>query len=160
MKKIALSLALLLGLAASHIYAQESKYQALYLFNFTKYIDWPGEQVTIGVIGNSPVLIELESLAKNSKVKLLKIAGSESVSSCDMIFLPEAQSRNFDLIQSKLNGSPIILVTENESLVSKGAEMGFYTENNKLRFAINKGELDATGMKVSNTLFGQARIVN
>ena len=161
MKSFAQIFIVLFLLMGSSVCAQESKYQALYLYNFTKYIDWSGEQITIGVIGNSPVLIELESLTRNNgKITLLKIAGSESVNSCDMIFLPESQSRNFDLIQDEIGSGPVILVTENEELITKGAEMAFYTKNSKLKFIVNKQALDETGIKMSMTLLGQARVVD
>lgn len=152
---------LLLLLSSGSLIAQESKYKALYLFNFTKYMEWSGDKVTIGIIGNSPVLLELESLAKrNAKIELLKISGSESVGLCDMIFLPEAQTRNFDLIQSKIGSTATVLVAENESLISKGAEMAFYKENDKLRFIVNKSALDEAGVKMSSSLLYKAKVVN
>lgn len=160
MKKITTYfLVLLFWLVSNDLLAQESKYKALYLFNFTKYIEWSGDKIIIGIIGNSPVLLELENYAKrNPKIELVKISGSESITDCDMIFLPEAQTRNFELVQGKMNNSTI-LVAENESLISKGAEMAFFTENDKLRFVVNKSELDATGMKVSNSLLGLGKVV-
>ncbi len=156
---IALCFASVLALS-SGVYGQESKYKALYLFNFTKYIEWSGDKITIGIIGNSPVLLELETLTKqNSKIELLKISGSESIDRCNMIFIPEAQTRNFDLVQER-TGSSTLIVAENESLISKGAEMAFYREENKLRFMVNKSELDASGLKMSSLLLGRAKIVN
>lgn len=160
MKKIIPYIVIMLLTVSSSVYGQESKYKALYLFNFTKYIDWSSENITIGVIGNSPVLLELESLVKqNQNVKLLKISGSESIDQCDMVFLPEAQSRNFDLIQSKIRASTL-LVTEDESLIPRGAAMAFYLENDKLKFIVNRGAMNATGMKMSNALLSKAKLVN
>lgn len=160
MNKIIPYIAILLLTVSSSVCAQESKYKALYLFNFTKYIDWSEESITIGVVGNSPVLLELKSVIKqNPKVKLLKISGSESIDQCDMVFLPEAQSRNFDLIQSKIESSTL-LITEDESLIDRGAAMAFFLENDKLKFVVNRGALDATGMKMSATLLSKAKLVN
>lgn len=162
MKKIIPYLVVMLLVASSgHLHAQESKYKALYLFNFTKYIDWSGENITIGVIGNSPVLLELEALAmQNHKINLIKISGSEFVDDCDMIFLPEAQTRNFDLIQDEIGTNRTLLVAENQGLIARGAEMAFYTEDDKLKFIVNKTQLDAAGIKMSSSLLGRAKIVN
>ena len=141
--------------------AQVGKFQALYLVNFTKNLDWSGEQVTIGVVGNSKALIELESLAsKYPGISVKKISGSESIENCQMVFLPSAQSRNFSAIQSKIGSAPIILVTEDESLISKGAEIAFFMEGNKLKFTLNKSAIDDSGVTVSDKLLSVAKVVN
>lgn len=161
MKKIVLLLVVLLtGIVSNNLAAQESKYKALYLFNFTKYINWENEEITIGVIGNSPVLIELQSLVKqNPKINLVKIAGDEKVSECDMIFLPSAQGRNFNLINSKSKRN-VIIVSEDEDFISKGAEMAFYVENDKLKFMVSRSALDDSGIKMSSTFLSNARMVD
>lgn len=153
---------LLLGFARNDLHAQKSKYEALYLYNFTKYMNWNSPVITIGVIGNSPVLLEIEEIAKRNplKIKVVKIAGYEAVSSCNMIFLPEAQSRNFNLVQERIGASPIIVVAEDEKLVSQGAEVGFYLENDKLKFAINRAALTASNVQVSNSILGLAKVVD
>ena len=141
--------------------AQVGKFQALYLVNFTKNLNWPGERVTIGVVGNSKALIELESLAaKYPNISLKKISGGESVKDCQMIFLPSAQSRNMSLIQGKIGNSPIVLVTEDQSLISDGAEIGFYLEGNKLKFALNKSALNNAGVTASDKLLAVAKVVD
>lgn len=146
------------GMKAS---AQVSKFQALYLVNFTKNLDWPGDKVTIGVVGNTQALIELESLAaKYPDISLKKISGGESVSDCNLIFLPSAQSRNFSLIQGKIGGSPIVLVAEDQRLISDGAELAFYMEGNKLKFVLNKSALDKAGVSVTDKLLSVAKVVN
>ncbi len=122
---------------------------------------WSSPVVTIGVIGNSPVLLEIQSIAKRNpqKLKVIKIAGYESVKSCNIIFLPETQSRNFEIIQVEIGSAPIVLVAESESLVAKGAEVGFYLENDKLKFAINKASLDESKVQVSSALLAVAKVV-
>ena len=152
---------LLLGIGSSRLYAQEDKYKALYIFNFTKYIDWQDQnEIVLGVVGNSPVLLELEVLVnRNPNIRLKKISGEEGIEECDLVFLPNAQTRNFSLIQSKISNSKIVLVAENEDLINQGAEMAFYKEGDKLRFMLNKNAFDRAMMKVSSSLLAQAKVV-
>ncbi len=150
----------LLPVAKTH--AQEGKYKALFLYKFCQYIKWTGKsEITIGVLGNSPVLLELQTIKDrgSGKFKLIKISGAEEAQRCDMIFLPEAQSRNFELIQSKIEGKPVVVVAEDPSLAEKGAEISFYIEGGKLKFIINKQAISETGVQVSNGLFSIARII-
>lgn len=141
--------------------AQVSRFQALYLVNMAKNLDWGRDQITIGVVGNTKTLLELEKLvSKYEQFRLLKIAGSESVDRCQLIFLPASQSRNFKLIQNKIGNSDIVLVTEDPDLVNQGAEVSFFLEGNKLKFSINQPALESTEVKVSSKLLSVARIVN
>ena len=142
--------------------AQVGKFQALYLINFTKNLDWPGENVTIGVVGNTKALTDLEPLAdKYANIRLKKISGSESVGTCQMVFLPSSQNRKILEIQGKLNGSSTVLVVEDRDLVSKGAEIGFFLEGNKLKFLLNKKALDEAGVEVNDKLLSvAAEVVN
>ncbi len=152
---------LLITLIGTKATAQVGKFQALYLVNFTKNLDWSGENVTIGVVGNSKTLIELESLSsKYQNISIKKIAGSGSIENCQMVFLPSAQSRNFSAIQSKIGSAPIILVAEDESLISKGAEIAFFMEGNKLKFILNKSAINDSGVKVNDKLLSVAKVVN
>ncbi len=152
---------LLISGAGTKLFSQVNKFQALYLINFTKNIDWGSENITIGVVGNTKTLIELESLvAKYPNISLRKIAGTESIDNCQMIFLPSAQSRNFELIQGKIGSLPIVLVSEDESLASKGAEIAFFMEGNKLKFTLNKSALSGAGVEVGEKLFSIGKVIN
>lgn len=142
--------------------ATQSKYQALFMYNFTKYMEWPEKQkITIGVMGNSPVLLELQKIAKraNTNFAIVKVAAAADVEKCDMIFLPEAQTRNFQLIQESIGMKDIILIAEDSNLARKGAEVGFYLESSKLKFVLNTSEIQKTQVKVSQGLFSIAKVI-
>ena len=142
-------------------FAQVPKFQALYLLNFSRNLDWNQIDVTIGVLGNSKTYGELESLVvKYPNISLRKMALGESLSNCQMIFLPTSQNRNFDSVQQTIGSSPIVLVTEDSGLAEKGAEISFFMDGNKLKFSINKEALDASGVKVNDKLLSIAKLVN
>ena len=142
--------------------AQEAKFKALFLYKFCQYINWPGkDKITLGVLGNSPVLLELQTIKDrgNDKFELVKISGASDAARCDMIFLPLAQSRNFNLIQSGIGSKPVVVVSDDASLAEKGAEISFYIDDGKLKFIMNKQAITKTGVQVSNGLFNIAKII-
>ncbi len=142
--------------------AQEVKIenQALYLLNFIKYFEWTSEEIIIGVVGNSPIVSELELQVKqNPKVKLRKNVDEVSVKDCSMVFIPEAHTSQFELIQESIGKEKIILVTENESLASQGAEISFYVLDNKLKFIANRTALNDSGIKLSTKLLHYAKVI-
>ena len=140
-----------------------SKYQAVFIYNFTKYLEWPTpkQPLVVGVMGNSSVLLELErsAKAKGNSFKVIKVATMDEVDRCDMIFLPKEQSRNFSLVAEKTRGKSILIVTEDADLAPKGAHISFYVENDKLRFIINQEATAARDIRVSSSLLTMAKVI-
>ncbi len=153
--------ALLVGYKAQ---AQDlSKYHALFIGKFVDYIEWPGgkEGLTIGVVGNSRVLPELQTtVEQRGKAKLKKISGVADASGCDIIYLPSTQGKLFSTIKSAIEGKGVLLVTEDESYAAQGAGISFYTEGGKLKFIINKSATEAQNLKISSSLLSLAKLVN
>ncbi|MDW3191120.1 MAG: YfiR family protein [Cytophagales bacterium] len=140
--------------------AQVSKFQALYLLNFSRNLDWDTEAIQIAVIGSSKTFDELSELtSKYPNVSVRKVRSTDPIHEFQMIFLPASQSKNFNLLQDKIGSSKIVLVVENEDLVSKGAEIGFSLEGNKLKFSMNRGSIYESAVIVNDKLFSLASAV-
>lgn len=141
--------------------AQVAKFQALYLINFSKNLNWNSPNVKIGVVGKTSTWDELEALAaKYPNVSIKRISVGESLADCQMIFLPSSQKRNFDAIQNQIGGSPTVLVCEDEELTKNGAEVGFYLEGNRLKFTINQTALRESKVAANDKLLSIARLIN
>lgn len=145
------------------VQAQVSSYeelQAAYLYNFAKYIKWPDESevFVIGVYGNKATIMPtLESTIKGRKVYgreivLRVITTPQEVSVCQIVYLPEQESRNINLISQAMTGKTTLLVTE-EDLIKKGAMISFVVEDDMLRFKLKKSALSQTGLVISEGLW-------
>lgn len=162
MKRI-LIIVTLLWISAASVNAQDlGKYQAVFIRQFVKYLEWSPKKdpVVIGVLGNSSALIHLQQADGNdSHIEVIKVASSDEVTKCDMLFIPSNQSRNLEMIQSQLVGKATLIVTEEEALTQKGADIGFFVEGNKLRFALNKTNIEAKDIKISKNLLSLAKVI-
>ena len=158
-------MAAVLSIGNSKAYGQDlGKYQALYIYNFTKYIQWPnsGGQLVIGVLGSGTINIELEKMVNNKgseKLKFVKLSSFDNLGECDIIFLAKDQERNLGLVIDKTKGKSILIISENEKSVEKGAGISFFLEGDKLRFSINKGAVEARKMKISGSLLALAKVI-
>jgi hypothetical protein len=167
--KCCLILTLLLALLvpAQAQSASIAKYQALFTMRFIKYVNWPSntKQYTIGVVGaNSYVLNQLTRQSKgrmvNGKpVKVSKIYSYSGLDKYNIIFIPSNQSYKFERIKRLVAGKPVLIVTENSALASKGAGISFYTENSKLKFRLNKSAFSKGKMTVSPRLLAVAKVL-
>lgn len=160
MRKIFLLLAMAIG-ACTTIHAQDMDYRihSVFLYNFTKYVQWPAAaqsgDFVIGVVGDSPIYDELMKvtngkMAGAQKIVVKKFKPSDAVDGCHMLFVPS--SANFDKVQAKTAGKPVLLITEKAGLSQKGSAINFVVRDNKWRFELNENATRSAGLKVASEL--------
>jgi hypothetical protein len=148
--------------AAPRAQAQDVDYKAysLFVYNFMKYIEWPDLQgdFVVGVMGDSPVLKELETLARTKKAKghnivIKKIATPEEAANCQLVYVCESKSSLVKTLNEKLRGKSVLVVGEREGLAKKGAALSFITlDDDVLKFEINKTVIEQNKLKIPTVL--------
>ncbi len=131
------------------------KVHALFLYKFTQYIEWPAANgnYVIGVVGNSPILEELQNIAAAKKnVTIKKLAPGSDMSGCQLIFVSEGSSSHLSTVSSKVSGKPVLVISETGSGAKKGAGINFIMVDDKMKFELNKGMVERQGLKVSGDL--------
>jgi YfiR/HmsC-like len=131
----------------------------LYIFNFTKYIEWPtgSKQVKIGVFDNPTAAEELQKMAKAkstdaAEISIVNTRNENELSTCQIIFIPENNSAKTAALIQRFGEQPILIVTEESDMIEKGASISFKIADGKLRFQVNEKTIKAKGLKVSRTL--------
>lgn len=143
-------------------FAQDADYKAytLFLYNFMKYVEWPDAtgDFVVGVMGESPIKKELETLALTKKVKGKKIVIKtlltvEDAAGCSMIYVPSAKNSMVKPLAEKTKSKPVLIVAEREGMAKKGAAISFVVDDDdSLKFDINKTVIDAQSLKIANLL--------
>ena len=149
---------------SAKVQAQESKYHALFIYNFIKYIEWPqgSTNLKIGIMGNKSVNDELQKVLSargEGKVSIVNSADISEMATCNLIFMPSKQDKNFNSVLKSIAGKKVLLVTESKGLAGKGAGISFYVENGKLKFLLNKSTIDSRNLKVSGNLMKLANVI-
>lgn len=142
--------------------ASNTKIKATFLYNFTKYIDWPEKykegNFVIGVLGTSTFYNDLTTLLStktvgSQKFEIKSYTNVESVSGvCHILFVPSESSTMLPDIVKKMKGKSTLIVTEKSGLAKQGSAINFIVENNKQRFELNKINAEKYNLKVSSTL--------
>lgn len=143
-----------------------AKLKASFIYNFTKYIDWPEKykegNFVIGVLGTSAFYNDLTALLStktvgNQKFEIKSFTSAESVAGiCHILFIPAENSAMLPDILKKMKGKSTLIVTEKSGLAKQGSAINFIVENNKQRFELNKTNIAKYNLKVSSTLFALA----
>jgi hypothetical protein len=152
---------LFLSLLVTSLQAQDYKYQSLFVYNFTKYIQWPANaqsgDFVIGVLGNSPMVGELEKVSANKmvgtqKIVVKKLSNVAEAETCQMVFIPLDSSPKFDAALEALKNKPILVITEKDGLGKRGSGINFVINDGKMRFELNQAATQSAGLKVSSQL--------
>jgi hypothetical protein len=144
--------------------AQDVDYKSysLFVYNFIKYIEWPEAKnqgdFVLGVLGDSPIIHELEKLAATKKAKgrtivIKKFSTAEEVTDCHLLYVTSSKSGLIKALREKTKSKPMLIVGEREGLAKKGASLSFVTlEDDVLKFDINKSEIELHNLKIPGTL--------
>jgi hypothetical protein len=148
-------------------FGQTDRLKAVFMYNFTRYIDWPSEKkegdFKIAILGNSPLTEELRTVASKKNVGAQKILIKNISSLTDedfhIVFISAEKSAELGGVLNKYRDESTLVITDKKGLIQKGAGINFSIENGKLIFEINKGNIEKNGLKVSSQLLSLGKQV-
>ena len=152
MRKLLIVTCLLVLGSALHVSGQISTFKALFLYNFTQNIEWPGPAAgngdfVITVVGDNEMAAELEKLAKVRKVNNVDEVGDTHI-----VFLAASKSSLMPMLDSYQKGKSVLMVADKSGLCRQGAGIAFTTIEGKLRYEICTERIEEHGLKVSHKL--------
>ena len=144
----------------------EAALKAVFIYNFTKYVDWDniGNEFVIGVIGSSPIENALTEIAKTNTIKNKKIiirhyARPQDIRTCQILFIAKKSSYSLSSILNEV-GRGVLTIGEEDGYSREGTAFNFVIINDKLKFEANLRAIDEAGLKASSQLLKLAIIVN
>jgi hypothetical protein len=162
---ITLLFCLTLSLAGN---AQTTNYKAysVFLYSFAKYIEWPEDvrngEFIIAVFGNQKLVHEMQTAVAGRKagsqtIRIVESKSLDDMSQVHMIFISDLKSGATDDIVKQLKGKPVLIVTERDGLVRKGAGISFLVaDDNTLKFQLNEQTLAEQKLKASSAIVNLA----
>lgn len=159
-----------LSLLTFYSKAQElnHKLASVYVYNFTKYIEWPNEKkngsFVIAVYGNSPIFREFNNFISTKKVgnqsiSLKSTTSLDGLYDCNLVYVPLSESKNIKLISDALLNKPILIISEKPGSAKKGASINLFLDEDddyKTKFDLNKKLIEDKGLIISKQLIQMA----
>jgi hypothetical protein len=145
--------------------AQLSKFQAMYIYNFSRMVEWPEDYKSgtfeIGIIGNNSLMQELKTFTSNKKagtqnISVVNFNNIDDVKKCHILFVGGNMEKKFSEIYSKINGHNVLVISEKTNLVGEGAAISFTIIDGKLKYYLNADNAKNKGLKVSSSLKNMA----
>ena len=149
--------------AAQEPHPGEAAVKAAYLYNFTKFIDWPaaafqapGAPFVVCALASGTFRREFEQTFQGERVRGRRIeidhpSGAEGVRRCHLIYFganDEAATRRL----AALGNAPVLTVGEGRRFLDQGGHIAFRLSENRVQFEISKRAADAAGLQVSSKL--------
>jgi hypothetical protein len=142
--------------------AMNAHSKAIFLYNFTKLIEWPSDYKSgnfiIGVYGSYlPLVNELNKMASTKtagtqKFEIKELVTVEAAAKYHILFVSTDKMAQFADIQAKLKGHGTLLVTEKDGMTKKGSAINFVVVDSKIKFQLSKVNAEKQQLKVSRDL--------
>lgn len=146
-------------MAAAQDVPLEYRVKAAYLYNFTKFVDWPAtafegsDAFTICVAETNPfgpVLAATLSGDTAAGRRLVARVLRDARAKCHVLFIP-ASVRATPYLRG-VRGAPVLTVGESPDFLEQGGIIRFVRQNGKIRFAISQDAAARSQLTISSRL--------
>jgi hypothetical protein len=145
--------------------------EAVYLYQFGRFVQWPGQTTStadsfpICVLGRDPFGATLESTISGEKIGQLPlredhIADASDAKHCRILFIGDSEDEHLAAILDSLQKDPILTVSETRDFALRGGMIQFVVVDNRVRFEINLATTQRAGLEVSSQLLKVASTVH
>ncbi len=156
--------------ARAEVAASEYAVKAAFLFNFTKFVDWPPRAFTdersplkICVLGQDPFGKALRSFMDEEvggrRLQLLRVDALNNPAACHVLFVCRSERDRLPQILAAVRGAPVLTVSDTPGFLDDGGMINFVLEGSKVRFEIDQEAAEQAGIKISSKLLALARHV-
>ena len=150
----------------------EVKLKAAFLYNFTKFVEWPAERfandsepIVIGLIADEAMRAEIATIITNRLVNGRTLIVRPGASVADMqashiLFVSSDEQVHYKAMHNRALLTAVLMVGEGEGCRPSGGGICFVQQGEKLRFEINIDTVERAHLKIGAQLQKLAIAVN
>ena len=162
---------LLAGPLSACLCGQAGEYQvkAAFLFNFAKFVEWPGpdpanDPINLCVVGDDPFGSLLDQMVKGKlangrAMEIRRISPGVKFERCQIAFIAASERKRLPALLESLGHAGVLTVGETDDFARGGGIISFFLDNNHVRLEVNVDAADRAGLKISSKLLSLAKIV-
>lgn len=145
--------------------------KAVFLFNFSQFVDWPAaafadgrSPLVIGVLGRDPFGATLDEIVRGETVNgrplvVRRYQSFEQIDTCHILFIDRSQDSQLDAIVAALKNRSILTVGDFDGFARRGGMIRFVTVGNRIRLRVNLTAAQEAQLTISSKLLRPAEIV-
>jgi len=151
--------------------ATEAELKAAFVFNFTKYVEWPAESLastpgSLNVCLLGPrdnffdAILDFDGKKVSDRnLNVRNIGPSESPKHCQVLVLAEREVAKIESVLKRVEGYPVLTVSSSDRFLDAGGIIGLVTDADKVRFDVNLVAAKRANLVLSSNLLRLARQV-
>jgi hypothetical protein len=142
-----------------------------FLFNFTRFTEWPADSlpaqstVSACVLGDRAVGDAFARQVKGKQVggrtvNVTIVDANAALPVCHLLYLSGVPRARVGEIVSSLRESPVLTVSDTDEFTKRGGVIQFFVESGKMRFRINARSAKRARLLLSSRLLALADVVD
>lgn len=155
-------------LLAACLHAQDARptttqVEAAYLFNFGKFVRWKVERTSssdsfgICILGKDPFGSVLDSTVAGESIggksiAVAKLSRIQDASTCSVLFISSSEEPRLTPILAAAQHQGVLTVSDIPHFIERGGAIGLVTQQNKIRFEVNRKAAEQSGLILSSEL--------
>jgi hypothetical protein len=172
MKPRLLHLACVVGvisLLAPLVWAQlvdERAVKAAFVFNLTKYVEWPqpNQELIVGINDDSPTAETLKKVldGRNSEsrpIRVLLFPSDAQLEQCNILYVGHSSPKKWRALLERVRKKSILTVGDSDSFAQDGGIVGLVTTGDHVQIQVNLVAAAEAHLKISSRLLNLSTIV-
>jgi len=144
----------------------EDDIKAAFLFNFTKFVEWPASDPTqpfrICTVAEPSFGLAVErtvtgETAGGRPIEHHAPQTPDAARPCHILFVGRLENDRIERWLAAVRGAPMLVVGESRGAWDRGAHINFVLEENRVKFDVNPEAASRAGLTVSSKLLRVAR---
>jgi hypothetical protein len=134
---------------------QEYEKKSLFIYNFTKLVEWPieynGTEFVIAVAGNDEAIKRLQDFMGQKKVsgKKIIVVKYKKGARYNVVYVTSSEMSSFSMIKNAVKKNKTLIISDD---ASQGSHISFMLDQDKVRYVVDKPGIEKAGLKVGQEL--------
>lgn len=158
----------LLGGRPAHAAPTAQQVEAVFLFYFSQFVDWPPRAfadehspIVIGVLGDDPFDGALDQAVAGEQVNgrpivVRRLRTVEDATACHILYISPSDAEQLPQILGALKGRSVLTVSDLNRFTQTGGMIGFVLIDQHVRLRINAAAAQSAGLTLSSKLLRAA----
>ena len=150
---------------------EEHKVKAAFIYHFAQLVDWPAgalgdgsQPMNLCTVGDDPFRGELENsvegkVADLHVMRVRHLKKIQEAHDCQILFISKSEEKQLAEILMELGNAAVLTIGESDRFAQQGGMIQLTLDDNKVRFNINVGAAQKSGLKISSKLLLLAKEV-
>jgi hypothetical protein len=157
-----------LAAASSADVASDVALKAAFLYNFAKFAEWPalpsGASIVVCIVGDDPMAAALAETVSGKSISghaidVLRPQDHTTWRACHLLFIADAETRRSADGLSVIRKLPVLTVSDGKGFAQTSGIIELFVDAGRMRFAINVGAVERSGLRLNSRLLGLANVV-